>query len=240
MISKIDDDDDSLFIIPLNVNDDINTASAVFQATLVSASLGLSYLSRISANIQATAKQLSSVARSSLIAFHRKFVSLPNARLPIFNSNKPPSPKSRFGLNRVLTSASATSSMSTADKLTDKWPQPRSSRSMPPGFRLRASPFSTRPGRLRELKGARSRSQDNMEAILRVSRGLGINWVGQWTLHKWYLLASVTTVFLLGLTCLVFSLLTWFAGESRAQFSSAAVMDPSFLARQLTQWPPFS
>ncbi|KAF8460466.1 hypothetical protein DFH94DRAFT_633952 [Russula ochroleuca] len=55
-----------------------------------------------------------------------------------------------------------------------------------------------------------------MEAALRDSRGLGVNWVGQWTLHKWCLLASVTTVFLLGLTCLVFSLLTWFAAYPTA------------------------
>ncbi|KAH9960152.1 hypothetical protein BC827DRAFT_1133658 [Russula dissimulans] len=40
--------------------------------------------------------------------------------------------------------------------------------------------------------------------------------VGQWTLHKWCLLASVTTVFLLGFTCLVFSLLTWFAAYPAA------------------------
>lgn len=52
-----------------------------------------------------------------------------------------------------------------------------------------------------------------MEAILRDSQGLGINWVGQWTFHKWCLLASVAIVFLLGLTGLVFSLLTWFAGK---------------------------
>jgi hypothetical protein len=226
-MSKIDDDT-TLFVVPLNANDDTTTASVVFQATPPTAGLVLPYLSRISVNIQATAKQLSSVARSSLIGFHRKFVSLPNARLPIFNSNKPPSPKSRFGLNRVLTDASATSSLSAADKLTQKWPQPRSSRSMPPGLRLRIGPFSTRPlpGRLRELKGTGSWSQDNMEAILRDSRGLGINWVGQWTLHKWCLLASVTTVFLLGLTCLVLSLLTWFAGESaRAIFFYTAVID---------------
>ena len=207
-------DDDLLFVVPLNANDDTTTAPTVFQATPVATSFVSQYLSRISVNIQATAKQLSSVARSSLIGFHRNFVSLPNARLPIFNSNKPLSPKSRFGLNRVLTGASATSSLSAADKLTHKWPQPRSSRSMPPGLRLRTGPFSTRPGRLRELKGAGGWSQDNMEAILRDSRGLGINWVGQWTLHKWCLLASVTTVFLLGLTCLVLSLLTWFASES--------------------------
>jgi hypothetical protein len=180
------------------------------------------------------------VARSSLIRFHRKFDSLPNARLPIFNSTKPPSPKSRSGLSRVLTGASATGSLSAADKFTHKWPQPRSSRSMPPGLRLRTGPFSTRPGRLRELKGVGSWGQDNMEAILRDSRGLGINWAGQWTLHKWCLLAGVTTVFLLGLTCLVFSLLTWFAGESARAIFFCRYDRRSCLARQLTQWPPFS
>ncbi|KAI0292430.1 hypothetical protein BC826DRAFT_1092120 [Russula brevipes] len=50
-----------------------------------------------------------------------------------------------------------------------------------------------------------------MEAILRDSRGLGTNWVGQWTKQKWCLLASVTTVFLLGLSSFVLSVLTWFA-----------------------------
>jgi hypothetical protein len=229
-MSKIDDDS-SLFVVTLN--DDTTTASTLFQEkTPVAASSVSPYLSRISVNIQATAKQLSSVARSSLIGFHRKFVSLPNARLPIFNPNKPPSPKSRFGVNRVLTDASATSStsLSAADKLTHKWPQPRSSRSMPPGLRLRTGHFSTRPGRLRELKGAGHWSQDNMEAILRDSRGLGINWVGQWTLQKWCLLASVTTVFLLGLTCLVLSLLTWFAGESTLAIFFCHCNRPTYLS----------
>ncbi|KAH9033638.1 hypothetical protein EDB85DRAFT_1864300 [Lactarius pseudohatsudake] len=55
-----------------------------------------------------------------------------------------------------------------------------------------------------------------MEAALRDSQGLGINRVGQWTSHKWCLLASVITVFLLGLTFLVFSILTWFAAYPAA------------------------
>lgn len=55
-----------------------------------------------------------------------------------------------------------------------------------------------------------------MEAALRDSQGLGTDRVGQWTLHKWCLLASVTTVFLLGLTSLVFSVLTWFAAYPAA------------------------
>ena len=52
-----------------------------------------------------------------------------------------------------------------------------------------------------------------MQVILHESRGLGLNGVGQWMLHKWCLIASVTTVILLGLACLVISLLTWFAIE---------------------------
>ncbi|KAI0298107.1 Tetraspanin family-domain-containing protein, partial [Multifurca ochricompacta] len=37
-----------------------------------------------------------------------------------------------------------------------------------------------------------------------------------WTLHKWCLLGSVTTVFLLGLTCLIYSILTWFTAYPTA------------------------
>ena len=211
--------DSELFIVPLDTNDDMTTPSA-FQAAPVAAS-SASYFSRISANVQTSAKQLSSLARNGLLTLHRKFPSesFSNARLPTFNSNKPPSPQRRFGLDRALSGASAKSFLSTADKMTHKWPRPRSSRSIPPGLRPRiiTSSFST-PRRLRQLKGAGGWRQDSMEAILRDSRGLGVNWVGQWTLHKWCLLASVTTVFLLGLTCLVFSLLTWFAGESAGHF----------------------
>jgi len=200
-------DTPSLFVVvPLDANDDTVTSSTS-QATLVA----VSYLSQISTNIQASAKRLSALARSGLVFLHRKYGFLSNAQLPTYNANKPPSPNSRSGLNRALTDARA---LSTADKFTYKWPQPRTSRSIPLG--IRANHFSAR--RMRELKGAGGWSQGNIEAILHESRGLGINGVGQWTWHKWCLLASVTTVFLLGLTCLVVSLLTWFASESSGRF----------------------
>ncbi|KAH9971449.1 hypothetical protein BJV74DRAFT_783673 [Russula compacta] len=103
--------------------------------------------------------------------------------------------------------------MSAVDKLTHKWPRPRSYRSIPPELRTNLLP----PRHLREQpKGAAGSNLRNIEAMLRENQGLGINWVGQWTPHKWSLLASVTTVFLLGLTFLVFSLLTWFAAYSLA------------------------
>jgi len=70
-----------------------------------------------------------------------------NAWLPTYNANKPPSPNSHSGHNRALMDARA---LSTADKFTYKWLQPRSSWSIPPG--LRTNHFSTR--RMRELKGA--------------------------------------------------------------------------------------
>ena len=80
----------------------------------------------------------------------RKYDFLSNARLPTHNANKPAFPDSRFELDRALTDPRAESIPSTADKFTYKWPQLRSSRSIPPG--LRANHFSTR--RMRELKGA--------------------------------------------------------------------------------------
>ena len=132
-------------------------------------------------------------------------------RMGVF-PNKPPSPDSHFGLDRALTDARAKSIQSTVVNFTYKWPHPRVYRSIPPG--LRTNHFSTRR-RMWALKGVGGWSQGNTEAVLHEkNRGLGINVVGQWTLHKWCLIASVTTVFLLGLTCLVVSVLTCFSSES--------------------------
>ena len=177
--------------------------SPVMRATAVSAS----YFSQLSTNIQLLAKQLSYLAHSAVISIRQKR-NFSNSRflqvgLPITLDTRvrPSSPKGTLRLERALTPA---------DKLTHKWPRPRSSRSVAPWLR---STNPVMPYGLRGLRGAGDWNQAHMEAVLRDSRGLGVNWVGQWTLHKWCLLASVTTVFLLGLTCLVFSLLTWFAGE---------------------------
>jgi hypothetical protein len=158
------------------------------------------------------AKQMPSKAHSGLVALRRKVLSLPKPRFPTYNPSKSPSPKSRLG-------SIPGSFLTTADKLTQKWPRPRSLRSIPPEFRGDLNP-SNRPWGLKRVGGW---NQGNMEATLRDSQGLGIDRVGQWTLHKWCLLASVTTVFLLGLTFLVFSILTWFAGESASYCASESL-----------------
>ena len=197
--------------VTLDVSDDTIALPAAKPPTTPPAALPMSYFSQISTNIQLLASYL---AHSTLTSLRRKrkLFSLPNSRplsLPITlnPSNRPPSPKDGSGLERALTPT---------DKLTHKWPRPRSSRSVAPWLRS-TNLASSRSSR--DLRGAVGWSQGHIEAALRDSQGLGVEWVGQWTLHKWCLLASVTTVFLLGLTCLVFSLLTWFAGESTTQFA---------------------
>lgn len=230
----IDDDNDDSFssIAPPNVrNDPVALPTCNPPTTPLATTLSNSYFSQLTANILHLARHTSSLAHSALSSLRQKRLSfsLPNPRnlsLPIsFDSNnRPPSPKNSFGLERGLTPA---------DKLTHKWPRPRSSRSAAPWLRS-TNPFL--PRSLRELRGAGGWSQGHMEAILRDSRGLGINWVGQWTFHKWCLLASVTIVFLLGLTCLVFSLLTWFAGKSNHLRTTFYLMCLSHISsiRQLT------
>ena len=208
LITKSDDDSLS-FKTPLDVSDDTITLPIGKPTTTSVVAVSTSYFSRLSMNIQLLAKQIPFLAHSALTSLRQKKTpfSFPNnsriLSLPITSvpNNGPSSSKSHFGLERAL---------SPADKLTHKWPRPRSSRSMAPWLHS-TNQFSSRS--LRELRGAGGWSQGHMEAVLRDSRGLGVNWVGQWTLHKWCLLASVTTVFLLGLTCLVFSSMTWFAGK---------------------------
>ena len=146
-------------------------------------------------------------ARFGLVTLHRTALSLQNLRLPSHNPSKSRPPKSRLA---SIPGSDPQPVLSITDKLTQKWPRPRSLRSIPP--ELRSGLYSSN-GRW-VLKGVGDWRQDNMEAALRDSQGLGIDRVGQWTLHKWCLLASVTTVFFLGLTFLVSSILTWFAGES--------------------------
>ena len=215
------DDKDCFSIRALpDVSDDTVALPTCNPPTIPLTTLSKSYLSQASANIQHLAKHVSSMAHSALSSLRQKgrSFSLPNPRnlsLPISfdsNNNRPLSSlKNNFGLERGLTPT---------DKLTLKWPRPRSSRSVAPWIRS-TNPFL--PRNLRELRSAAGWSQGHMEAILLDSRGLGINWVGQWSFPKWCLLASVTVVFLLGLTCLVFSLLTWFAGKSAIRTFSLCV-----------------
>jgi len=229
--TRIDDNDDGdsfsfTVTAPLDVRNDTIALLTRNPPTTPSplATFSKPYFFQVTANVRHLAKHMSSLAHSALSSLRQKgrSFSFPNPRnlsLPTsFDSN-----------NRQLSSKNSSvleQGLTPADKLTHKWPRPRSSRSGAPWLRS-TNPFL--PRSLRELRGAGGWSQGHMEAVLRDSRGLGINWVGQWTLHKWCLLASVTIVFLLGLTCLVFSLLTWFAGKSTTYtLFGAFLISPQF------------
>jgi hypothetical protein len=162
------------------------------------------------------AKQMPPKAHSGLVSLRQKVLSLSKLGLPTYNPSKSPPLKSRL---RSPPGSGSKPFLTMADKLTQKWPRPGSLRSMPPELRGDIYSSNGRWG-LRSVGGW---SQGNMEAALRDSQGLGIDRVGRWTLHKWCLLASVTTVFLLGLTFLVFSLLTWFAGKSASYCISDSI-----------------
>jgi len=198
--------DDTFSSIPLDTNNDkLSSSVSDFRSTPVAA-ISVSSFSQVPENEKSLKKQISYLARSGLVFLRRKIVYLPILRLSTFDTTRLPSPESRPSLGRALAGANPNSFLSAADKLSCKWPRPRSYRSIPPRLLY---PY----GRLRDPKVTGGWSQADMEAVFRDSRGLGLHLVGQWTLHKWFLLASVTTVFLLGFTCLVFSLLTWFSGK---------------------------
>ncbi|KAN0130239.1 hypothetical protein V8E53_011996 [Lactarius tabidus] len=202
--STIDYDD--TFQLKAHQNSDENLSSSRLPAApLAGESSGIS---QFSMKVLFLAKQIPPKAHSGLVSLRRKVLSLQNLHLPSYNPSKSPPPKSLLGSSP---DSGPQPVLSMADKLTQKWPRPRSLRSMPP--ELRRDLYSN--GRW-GLKGVGGWSQGNMEAALRDSQGLGVDRVGQWTLHKWCLLASVTTVFLLGLTFLVFSILTWFAAYPAA------------------------
>ncbi len=230
MTTKTDDDSFSL-MPPLDVRNDTVTLPTSNTPTTPLATLSKSYFSQVTTNMQLLPKRMSSLAYSALTSLRQKGLGKTFSSdsrllgLPTISdsNNELPSSKNRFGLERGLTPG---------DKLTHKWPRPRSSRSAAPWIRS-TNPFL--PRGLHEFRGVGGWSQSHMEAILRESRGLGINWVGQWTLHKWCLLASVTIVFLLGLTCLVFSLLTWFAGKSTIQ--SVVPVRASLISPRLDSLP---
>ncbi|KAI0298106.1 hypothetical protein B0F90DRAFT_827117 [Multifurca ochricompacta] len=159
--------------VSANNSDDV-VASSGPPSTSPTAGVSSSHLSGFFTSVQSLTKQLSSKTQSGLVTLRRKAISFPKPRLPTFDSTKPTSPKSRFGLDRQLTSYSSQSFLSATDKLTQKWPQPQSLRLVPPGFR--ADLISSDCGYLRGLRGVGVWSQRNLEAALRDSQGLGIEW----------------------------------------------------------------
>ncbi|KAI9442930.1 hypothetical protein H4582DRAFT_2126202 [Lactarius indigo] len=201
--STIDFDDSLHLKAHPNFDDDL-ASSGLLAAPVAEVS---NPVSRFSMKMLLFAKQMPFKAHSGLGSLRRKVLKL---RFPTYNLSRSPSPKGRPGA--LLGSAPKQPFLTAADKLTQKWPRPRSLRSIPSEFR--GDLYSSNG--LWGLKRVGGWSQADMETALRDSQGLGIDRVGQWTPHKWCLLASVITVFLLGLTFLVFSILTWFAAYPAA------------------------
>ncbi|KAH9014969.1 hypothetical protein EDB84DRAFT_1443619 [Lactarius hengduanensis] len=198
-------DCDSSFHSKAHPNSDDDIASSGLPAA--PAAEVSSGVSQFSMKVLSFVKQMPFKAHLGLGSLRRKVLKL---RFSSYNPSRSPSPKGRLGFPPG--SAPKQPFLTAADKLTQKWPRPRSLRSIPSEFRRDFYSSNVLWG----PKRAEGWSQGNMEAALRDSQGLGINRVGQWTPHKWCLLASVITVFLLGLTFLVFSILTWFAAYPAA------------------------
>lgn len=210
-LTKSTIDYDDTFQPKAHQNSDVNLSSSRSPDAPVAEES--SAISQFFMKVLLLAKQMPSKARSGLVTLYQ-VLSLQNLRLPSHNPSKSPPPKSR--LESISGSGRPQPVLSMTDKLTQKWPRPRSLRSIPPELRGVLYSSNGRWG----MKGVGGWSQGNMETALRESQGLGVDRVGQWTPQKWCLLASVTTVFLLGLTFLVFSILTWFAGESATHCTS--------------------
>lgn len=168
-------------------------STSVSQAsTLVSAGSYPGILTRIQTGLLTLSKgssAMSSAATSPTIASSA-------------GSSRPSSVRSGSSSSKT----SIQSSIAAVDKFTQKWPRPRSLRQPPPSLRSGPSSFvgTARYG---------GWSESEMKAALMEGKGLGVDWRGRWTLHKWCLLVSVTSVFVCGLGGILCSLLTWFAGK---------------------------
>ncbi|KAH9922923.1 uncharacterized protein B0H18DRAFT_1120643 [Fomitopsis serialis] len=86
-------------------------------------------------------------------------------------------------------------SFSTADKLTRKFPRPRSVKNL-------------------TFRGGGNASL--AATVLEEGEGLGIGSVDRWSVHKWCLLLSVSTLLVYGLAGLICAVLTWFRTYEQA------------------------
>ena len=124
-------------------------------------------------------------------------------------SHSPPGPSGRPGQPSRTTSSYTTyttklkrppapsrSVLSTADRLTSKFPISQSVRGL-------------------SLKGSESgwSSVESFGSVLQGGESLGMEKIDRWTVHKWCLFLSVCTVFATGAAGLVCVLLTWFKGK---------------------------
>jgi hypothetical protein len=91
--------------------------------------------------------------------------------------------------------------ISLADKFTNKWPELRR--------------LSTRNSLGRQQRNI-NRKQEGMSSIaaaLEDGSGLGIDGIGRWTIHKWFLIFSVCTLFSYGVVGMLIVVKTWFHGQ---------------------------
>ncbi|OCH87332.1 hypothetical protein OBBRIDRAFT_736360 [Obba rivulosa] len=61
--------------------------------------------------------------------------------------------------------------------------------------------------------------------MLEEGEGLGLDRIDRWTIHKWCLILSVSTIFVYGIAGLVFSVLTWFQTWPQADVMNVADID---------------
>ncbi|TCD65782.1 hypothetical protein EIP91_002221 [Steccherinum ochraceum] len=161
---------------------------------------GLSRSSSWVSILPAAAAELLSPSLSSLAA-SRRSLSLPGS--PILPTSRPStSPSSPCAEVHAPSPAPSyhspmVSSLSTADKLTRKFPVHRRS--------MRNISIAAMNRSMKGRGGAAFAG-----TLLGEGEGLGIDWPDRWTKHKWCLMLSVCTIFLYGLGGLVYSVLTWF------------------------------
>ncbi|OJT12994.1 hypothetical protein TRAPUB_10471 [Trametes pubescens] len=102
------------------------------------------------------------------------------------------------------------SSFSTHDKFTNKFPRPRSVKSL------------SYKGSVPSLPGQSAVAATMLEE----GEGLGLELhVGRWTLHKWFLVLSVCTIFVYGAAGLICAILTWFRAWDHADVMYVADYD---------------
>jgi hypothetical protein len=95
-------------------------------------------------------------------------------------------------------------SIGTTNKFTHKWPTPKSLN------------HELQPKKLKDVRSTALRPSQSPVSALEDGQGLGSS-RAHWTVFKWCLLISATTVFAYGMAGLIFSLTTWFKGQSTSR-----------------------
>jgi hypothetical protein len=216
-----------LYAVPLTPRLDVSSRTASNYSSQTSASI-ISRLPTPDFTAPARSHRSSNLSTIlyrglSFISFHRppavSFFSSSARSLTSFISKRPHSSRSesdKSGTSEVssgksyYTSSSVDTghtllipSIGTTEKFTHKWPKPRS---------LQHS--SSRWGSKCAVDDKLSLGRSAVASALEDGQGLGMNRVDKWSLHKWCLIISVTSVFAYGAAALACAILTWFRSES--------------------------